>query len=774
MKRLDRIKVRLLKLLNVSQEDWWDDLRDKYLGDKFRDSGPTDIAEDFEVVEELQIDQGKWANMLYRTDEDMFVYRNVMGNSGVAMYEGGGDWFLIKFKDGSLYLYTTKSTTQANIDRMAQLAYEGSGLNRFVNLHVGRHYAGRNYKGALTMMPGMESINNPLAYRALQLIIAFENTLMEQTISQEGIGDLFTKLKHYVQGRDEHGVKGEDDKPGVKVNSGDKWWSKEYDEEIKNIRDAIKRFYLNPNWLDKQKFVSGPVDPKGIAEPLNFNGSLGNDPLGNVEKGVNYVITKEKQWIPIVMEYDKKLQAIDKRVKQETIGSGVVDEKGEALVEKAIKEMHSLPKPKYKPDGTCGLGNIGLVIKDDSIAGKVLKPYDVPKSLPALTKEQVIKASQLILKVLDFDNVHGRMKTPSWLDHSDGHKFNSWLNDNYESTYFEYYDMDHHALDDLYIDGLYDLFDQPNTLTALEKWIDRSIVGKGKTSSNEEYQMSVTLERFNEINETSGKDGLEPVAQKAMNIAMELMGEDPVVSNEGVWGAIKYLFGGNYENLPKINTAYDEAVDAVNATYGNPDWVKKRRLKTGQVKMKAFSKIGELGPAKVLADVKKNNNAVLDKTVAFFKEEIEYLSKYTKALATGDKEKISALLHMFEDTPRGNVEEADTMDLGKAGAVPALDGSGIINASKVFDEAVKYRLATDVFFSSGYAKIVLTESGKERYGRDGTETARHQGDAQDLCLRIGDRINKVEDIFYSATMPAWDNVNGVVKGTLMLMEASAG
>lgn len=194
---LNRYKVRILKQLNITHEAWWDDWYDKTFDDEYFDKGPIDVWEEPALPKELGVKSPVWTELLTRGDDDMFHYRNIGGTSGVSEYDSGVDWFLIKFKDGSLYLYTHKSTLPTHIYRMRQLAESGSGLNAYVNnlSKSGIQYAGRNYKGNLTLTPGIESIDNHKGIRALQLIIAFQNTLKENLMSKNISQEKFEELK---------------------------------------------------------------------------------------------------------------------------------------------------------------------------------------------------------------------------------------------------------------------------------------------------------------------------------------------------------------------------------------------------------------------------------------------------------------------------------------------------------------------------------------------------------------------------------------------------
>lgn len=71
----------------------------------------------------------------------MESYKNTNGDSGVAGYEIGPDYIRVKFKDGSVYLYTYASAGSSNIEQMKKLAVSGSGLNSFINKNVRKRYA---------------------------------------------------------------------------------------------------------------------------------------------------------------------------------------------------------------------------------------------------------------------------------------------------------------------------------------------------------------------------------------------------------------------------------------------------------------------------------------------------------------------------------------------------------------------------------------------------------------------------------------------------------
>ncbi len=70
----------------------------------------------------------------------MTRYLNIGGRSGVKAYEILENGIIIRFSDGSEYLYTNSSAGALRITEMKNLAHRGSGLNRYVNLKVRKKY----------------------------------------------------------------------------------------------------------------------------------------------------------------------------------------------------------------------------------------------------------------------------------------------------------------------------------------------------------------------------------------------------------------------------------------------------------------------------------------------------------------------------------------------------------------------------------------------------------------------------------------------------------
>ena len=73
----------------------------------------------------------------------MKPYRDIDNDSGVAAYDDGPGYIIVRFRDGSEYEYTDLSAGAGNITEMKRLAVTGDGLNAFINRYVRRRYSRR-------------------------------------------------------------------------------------------------------------------------------------------------------------------------------------------------------------------------------------------------------------------------------------------------------------------------------------------------------------------------------------------------------------------------------------------------------------------------------------------------------------------------------------------------------------------------------------------------------------------------------------------------------
>jgi hypothetical protein len=70
----------------------------------------------------------------------MNIYKNLGNNSGVTAYEIADDSIKVQFNDGGLYLYNYSRPGKSYVDKMKQLALNGSGLNSLISRDIRKNY----------------------------------------------------------------------------------------------------------------------------------------------------------------------------------------------------------------------------------------------------------------------------------------------------------------------------------------------------------------------------------------------------------------------------------------------------------------------------------------------------------------------------------------------------------------------------------------------------------------------------------------------------------
>lgn len=300
MTSLDKLIRRIEYPLKVSTEDALDVIQ-KYWDDAANTVSTYWNDTDDEIAEEVGIPKLSLTEILDQHGNGQ-AYANIGGNSGVDSYVDGYGWILVNFTTGAKYLYTTKSTSDANIDQMKQYAREGKGLNSFIMRIARDGYAGNNIKGNILIRPGMEHYTTE-ANKRLNLLYAFRNTQMRtarnheyepEQIGMESIEQLtankYGKLldNASADGLDvtarrlmavglEHlqtpGIVADHYKP---VTSVEGIWSSIKDffagrpDKIhlagsdRGLRNKLDRTINDPVWLSRQKYTLGEVKYKAL------------------------------------------------------------------------------------------------------------------------------------------------------------------------------------------------------------------------------------------------------------------------------------------------------------------------------------------------------------------------------------------------------------------------------------------------------------------------------------------------------------------------------
>lgn len=67
-------------------------------------------------------------------------YKNLGHNSNVTAYEIADDSIKVQFNNGGLYLYNYSRPGKSYVDKMKQLALNGSGLNCLISSEIKKNY----------------------------------------------------------------------------------------------------------------------------------------------------------------------------------------------------------------------------------------------------------------------------------------------------------------------------------------------------------------------------------------------------------------------------------------------------------------------------------------------------------------------------------------------------------------------------------------------------------------------------------------------------------
>jgi hypothetical protein len=70
-------------------------------------------------------------------------YRALSGISGVRAFIAGDEYIIVRFTDGSIYLYDDEKPGSRHVKRMKDLALTGRGLTTYINQRVRGNFARR-------------------------------------------------------------------------------------------------------------------------------------------------------------------------------------------------------------------------------------------------------------------------------------------------------------------------------------------------------------------------------------------------------------------------------------------------------------------------------------------------------------------------------------------------------------------------------------------------------------------------------------------------------
>lgn len=575
MNSLDLLIRRIKDRITVSNEDavdivkqYWDDAVDTVKG-YWQDV-------DEAIVEETGIPQASLSQLL-DDNRQAHSYANVGGNSGVASYDLGDDWFLVNFTTGSRYLYTTKSATREQIEEMKRYANDGKGLNSYIMRTLKTNYAGRNVKGEILIKPGMEHYSRH-AFKRIELLEAYRSTMNTQVVSTEG---LIADIKKFF---------GVSNKSARKLFIDNTFgWS---------VIEHIERDILRPEWLKDQTYNKGEVSGKSVLKYIGKNGKVditgANKQLDaflaariRVKKATDDWRRKTKPVADILMQNARKLTP--------------------EVYARAKAAMDKIPVEKYDVNypTTPVVGN-GKRHENPKRVDFVYTPVDQP--IPALDEGEALKLAADIQRSIDEfkknmtgapdewpDIMHAMVYTMQPKNYG-GVPYDDWNSLIWDILSPDTNETTHYSgmiANRLYWDAI----------VGLVRYLDVSIKGdtiisgENYTPSNvKEANMHRTLLRYKEQISKAGQDGLDPVARQFMSVGLESLGGEPlsthgtnaptnssesfndpmVPSMEDLLGSIKKFFTKGKDTAIYDTVGKGFLQDLVHEVkkYTDPNWVK--------------------------------------------------------------------------------------------------------------------------------------------------------------------------------------------------------
>lgn len=248
--------------------------------------------------------------------------------------------------------------------------------------------------------------------------------------------------------------------------------SKELKKQAGELKTVLSKTYLNPEWLDKQQFVQGPISGQGIVDRLVQGNKLPKDVPDAVRGHLNAVINFLQALHAPMRQYATKINAVwDKMTTFENIN---------AAIEYGEKELQGIRTPaqflNFKSNGL--LGNPKLVREH----GDLTLVFEGAKSeiaLPALTRDQVQKVAQVLLELTDSSVKFNELLSfkPAAYDYEDD-QFSGENEDLWQQMIgqdiADHYSHNHHESE--WLGVLWESVDSVGDLAkALELWLSRSI-----------------------------------------------------------------------------------------------------------------------------------------------------------------------------------------------------------------------------------------------------------------------------------------------------------
>lgn len=155
-----------------------------------------DWDEYFETILDSEVDEPTTPEQQQHSDDiteillDESNYINYLNNSNrsnVDSYKPDTTLILVKFKEGSIYLYNDKFVTFDELEMLKYLANYGSGLNSYLTRIIRDRYVARYYKNRVLIKPGLEHYDYTIKALGFE---DFSDTLVKERLYLKELNDL--------------------------------------------------------------------------------------------------------------------------------------------------------------------------------------------------------------------------------------------------------------------------------------------------------------------------------------------------------------------------------------------------------------------------------------------------------------------------------------------------------------------------------------------------------------------------------------------------------
>ncbi len=254
----------------------------------------------------------------------------------------------------------------------------------------------------ITVVKSIINMANPHS-----IVIKMVDGISTEQYDMEGIGDILVggvvAIANTLGAIYEGGmsiVQNRSKKPGMQHSNEDNLRTKEADAARAKVKGFLESHYLNDRWLSNQKFVTGDVSGT-YSKAFSLEGK-NDDPFGNIEKADKNLGKVLYVWNGIVDSLSENILDHDEDVAIEA-SKIETKEPTTALWKKAVVDLQHIiddvPWNKF-PNKTMLTGNVSLVLKDNKITHVVEPTLKDRDTLPALGKDGVKKAAQLIKDIM--------------------------------------------------------------------------------------------------------------------------------------------------------------------------------------------------------------------------------------------------------------------------------------------------------------------------------------------------------------------------------------